>query len=153
MLKQLPKSAFKRDSWNYICVRNSINSHDQLVPLMFKILEPIWNVPIICTRQINSIQILKTRQLRQNSAKKYFFKVCTQMLVEGLFPRNLFCQNFASIFSLFLPFSAFSHQKHGKAYFDQHLECAAPKCRSKYTTQVVHSHFSKDRYNLNFQPF
>ena len=31
-------------------------------------------------------------------------------------------------------FSAFQHKHVEKAYFHQHLECAAPKCWSKYTT-------------------
>ena len=36
--------------------------------------------------------------------------------------------------SLFLSFSAFKHKKHWNEDFNQPLECAAPKCWSKYTT-------------------
>ena len=42
-------------------------------------------------------------------------------------------QNFASIFLLFLPFSAFCTKNVKKAYFDQRLEWAAPNRWSKNT--------------------
>ena len=52
------------------------------------------------------------------SKKNYFAKLCV---------------NFVS-FSSFFWLS--DRRNVEKAYFDQHLECAAPKCWSKYTTAI-----------------
>ena len=53
----------------------------------------------------------------------------TSVLVQTL--KNIFLQNFAANFFLFLLFSTKNAEND---YFDQSLECAAPKRWSKYTT-------------------
>ena len=35
-------------------------------------------------------------------------------------------------------------EKHGKIYFDQHVECVSPKHSSKYTTVLFSNHISLD---------
>ena len=67
----------------------------------------------------------KARKLVQNLAKNVFFQVSTRTLVEDFIPRK------KQLFSfLFQPFCTKNIEK---AYFDQHLECAAPKPLSEYT--------------------
>ena len=65
--------------------------------------------------------------------------------------KKFFLLDFCSNFFLFCIFLAFKHKKHWKRIFWPVLECAAPKCWSKYTTfrwqKINKKQFSIDYYD------
>ena len=107
----------------------------------------------------------KSRKLKQYYAKNMFFEFANNLLMRVLLLEKkqltsiwmqtqktkffLICLNFLGFF----PFCVFC-AKHKKAYFDQRLECTAPKCWSKYAalTEPILSlyWFSKHCDTVNF---
>ena len=80
-------------------------------------------------RQMTYVPQVK-KNLLPNFATNKFIRLCTKTLVDCCFLQNL-----PANFFLFIAFFKLLNTKNLKnAYFEQCLECAAPKCWSKYTT-------------------
>ena len=95
---------------------------------------------------LNSVCILKRMKKQENWCKiwlkMFFSKLAPERWLKILFlERN---SSFPSFFSLF------AQKNIERANFDQHLECAAPKRLSKYTTPKCSFFLIKASLNLNY---
>ena len=68
------------------------------------------------------------KQIKAKFSRNIYFKI--------FHPNAFWCLGANSICLNFLAFSSFMHENIEKAYFYQHLEFAAPKSWSKYTTDI-----------------